>query len=277
VTTAVKIDSVLALHAQLNDMLAAVADLFEASSVDYRLAYGTVLGAVRHSSFIPWDFDVDITVPIDQYSHACRLLAHGLPNRYRLLDPRHDPQYEQLFSRVHLAGLHHKFAHIDIFPLVGTFERKSLRSVHMTASKQLRRAFYFKRKARSLLTSESLRRRLIGLGLASCMALLPAKLLIGAFGLLERIAELDPTGSCMNIGGSYGVSECMPVAMFMARADAELNGRIYPVPNPVSDYLSQLYGNFAQTPPPEAVADAFAFFERWYLPALRSVNLQIRM
>ena len=115
-----KIDSVDALQCQLWDMLVCVATVLEGAHVDYRLAYGTALGAVRHLDFIPWDFDVDITVRIDQYDVACRALSRGLPARYRLKTPRGDHEYEQLFARVHLANVHHKYAHVDIYPLVGT-------------------------------------------------------------------------------------------------------------------------------------------------------------
>jgi hypothetical protein len=112
VTTAEKI-AVFSRCQQLNDMLTAVTDLFEASSIDVRLPEGTVLEALRHTSLM--DFDVHLTVAIDKYSHPCRVRAHGRPSRYRLLDASQDPQYEHLFSRIHLAVLHHKFAHVAIF------------------------------------------------------------------------------------------------------------------------------------------------------------------
>jgi lipopolysaccharide cholinephosphotransferase len=268
-----KIDSVDALQHQLWDMLVCVATVLEAARVDYHLAYGTALGAVRHRDFIPWDFDVDITLPIDQYDAACRALSQGLPPRYRLSRPQGDHDYEHLFARVHLTTLHHKYAHVDLYPLVGTSSSPRLQAVHVKASTGLRRLFYYKRATAHLVTSAARSRRMAGRVLAVALAIVPASLLIWCFERLERAVPIRADGYCINVGARKVLG--IPTAHFRGQEIGVLRTRDFPLPRQVEEYLTRLYGNYSALPTEEYIAQAVAFFRSWYLPALREVDLQV--
>ena len=55
------------LHVTLIEILDYVVSLCEKHNIQYCLIYGSALGAYRHKGFIPWDDDMDIAMPRDDY------------------------------------------------------------------------------------------------------------------------------------------------------------------------------------------------------------------
>ena len=62
-----KIASIEELQKIELDILVSVVDYFEKNNISYFLAGGSMLGAVRHNGFIPWDDDIDVLVPRTDY------------------------------------------------------------------------------------------------------------------------------------------------------------------------------------------------------------------
>ena len=51
--------------------------------IPYYMLGGTMLGAIRHKGFIPWDDDMDFGVPIAYYDQLEEILKEELPSNYR--------------------------------------------------------------------------------------------------------------------------------------------------------------------------------------------------
>lgn len=63
------------------DILKYLKEICDQNSLKYYLAYGTLLGAVRHKGFIPWDDDVDVMMPREDYGRLVQIMK-GNPHPY---------------------------------------------------------------------------------------------------------------------------------------------------------------------------------------------------
>lgn len=80
------------------EILQYVASFCEKHSIRYYLAYGTLLGAIRHSGFIPWDDDVDLFIPRPDYNRLLQEFDNSEP--YELLSCFNTRDYVMPFSKV---------------------------------------------------------------------------------------------------------------------------------------------------------------------------------
>lgn len=98
-------DVLMRLQAIEFKMAVVIKDILERNGVRYVIEYGSLLGAVRHGGFIPWDDDFDFVVFEDDYEIASQALRHELPENYILHDSSSDPNYFYSFSKVrHLTS-----------------------------------------------------------------------------------------------------------------------------------------------------------------------------
>ena len=82
------------------EMAVAIKDIFERNNIRYVIEYGSLLGAVRHGGFIPWDDDFDYVVFEEDYERASESLRRELPPKFILHDVQSDPAYMYSFSKV---------------------------------------------------------------------------------------------------------------------------------------------------------------------------------
>ncbi len=96
--------------------------------LSYGMFNGSLLGAVRHGGFIPWDDDMDICMPRPDYERFIAHASEWLPAPYEFVCTENDPNYPLPFGKVQDASttlierLHLSYLggiYVDVFPLDG--------------------------------------------------------------------------------------------------------------------------------------------------------------
>lgn len=115
------------LHQIMLRMLTKIDAICEEENIPYFLIDGTLLGAIRHEGFIPWDDDVDIAMPRADYERFIQIASEKLGDDYFVQTIDSDPKYHQFYiplkirdnhsTLIEVYGKkHHEGVYIDVFP-----------------------------------------------------------------------------------------------------------------------------------------------------------------
>jgi lipopolysaccharide cholinephosphotransferase len=85
---------------RLLDILVEIDKICRKHDIKYWIDFGTLLGAVRHRGFIPWDDDIDVTMPTEDYHHFLEIAPKELPDHLFLQTKETDPTYRLLINKV---------------------------------------------------------------------------------------------------------------------------------------------------------------------------------
>lgn len=135
------INNTLAILQQVAlDMASAVDYICDSKGLRYSLGFGSLLGAVRHQGFIPWDDDIDLLMPREDYDTFAEVAASELPDYYKLqhfkmgTSNRYVMRVVNMRVPIHLESYDSEFndmhAWLDIFPLDGLPSSYFARRIH---------------------------------------------------------------------------------------------------------------------------------------------------
>ena len=249
------------------DVLLDVAAFCERENIAYSLCAGTLLGAVRHKGFIPWDDDIDIMMPRPDYEHFIRAYRSEKP--YKVVSAYSEDDFPFPYAVVNdtrTIKVEHKLrakctrhlgVNVDVFPLDPVPGDLAEAKKYYGDIKRLseRRESAVKRFGKGAsLVSTILRNVVIaGFRVMEALHLISVKKAVQATVDVARRFDGSRQG---RVGVTsiyhYDVRESHPAEVYEGRVPVEFEGHQFKGLLHSHEYLSGMYGNdYMQLPPEE--------------------------
>lgn len=243
------------VKAELLNLLVSFDSFCNVHNLRYSLDSGTLLGAIRHKGFIPWDDDVDISMPRPDYEKL-RGLRKELPQHLTLMDCR-DDECPTAFPKIcmntiraqepSLDGRFDEMLWIDIFPMDGVGgDRTSLEKTKEACRRAVRNYCWTRIKH----IDDSLIKRMVKQ---------LATLLIGEDKARKEILRLsqaiidDPGYEnaewVTSLIAPDKAAWRLPKEQYENMVGVEFEGRVFPAMSCWNEFLTMLYGDYMQLPP----------------------------
>lgn len=241
------------------DILDKIHEFCAERGLRYSLGGGTLLGAVRHKGFIPWDDDIDIMLPRPDYDRFLNEFVGVCPH-YVVQHYRND-DYAFPFAKVYddrTILIEHCITtgvFIDVFPVDGLPDESSINSYIKRMDKLARSVYHNTRSA--TMYSSFLRRwikRLLFHSRTKSIERLEAHL---------HSYDFDSSSYAGAIIGKYHEKEYMQIKAFKKYIDVVFEGKTYKAIADYDLYLSKHYGNYMELPPKEKQVGDHCF-EAWW-------------
>lgn len=244
------------------DILDEVHRICEKNGIRYYMIAGTLLGAVRHKGFIPWDVDIDIAMPRAEYERFAEIARVELKEHYSYVDHNTFGNYMRPHALVvrndtviHLKydGLNPKMydlgVYIDIFPLDNAPDEEHRREHH---ARKLKRICWLKDHRILYCYSYKAWRRYIHYTISFLLSWIPLRKLNQYQQKQMQKYRHEETKCICSMASQYAYAkQCMPWEIYGTPVLLEFEGRQYYAPEQYKQYLTRLYGDYMQLPPAE--------------------------
>lgn len=242
------------------EILEEIVRICDKYNLQYFLNYGTLIGAIRHQGFIPWDDDLDIGMIRDDYEKFLQVAKHELREKFYLQTTESDPDYWQAFAKIRKNGTlfeepsvssmsdnTHKGIFVDIFPLDYVKKNKGL-FVHIQSIlvRAIRETMYY--KSGVFLSKKKLRYK----NLDVLFEHFSMRTLCRMQSRIECIQNQKKSRYLADFNSiEHYLSAIYPINDFLPTRDWKFAGRIFKIPNNYDTYLRSIYGDYMKMPKEE--------------------------
>lgn len=242
---------------QMN-MLVPVVDMFEKNGLRYYLCGGTLLGAVRHKGFIPWDDDIDLLVPRPDYDAFVELArkqpllpeyefrSYDLGNSYdpccRLYD------LGTHVERDYIIDEHDKWLWLDVLPMDGAPDDDAELAAMYKKVHRLKRIMNLM-ESKPKTGKGALKKAVKPFFRTASRILFDKKKIAKKINDICRRYPFEEKDTVAGIAYGYGPQERMDRIAFTTPAEFEFEGLKLTGPSCYNYYLEALFGDYMKLPP----------------------------
>lgn len=232
------------------------------NDICYYIIGGTLIGAVRHKGFIPWDVDVDVAMPRPEYDRFKEICLDQLNKKFQYCDYMNVKNYDRphaivcvkntkLISRTDALCPERKNLGIfvDVFPLDKVPDDEKEKKRHIREINRFRKLRYLRIP---YYTSSSSVKRFGRRMIKFLLSWMSINKLNERMDKCMRKYENQSCSVLSNMAGRYSYeTESSEVLTFGKPVKLDFEGRKYNAPENYDKYLHHVYGDYMKLPPLE--------------------------
>ena len=225
-------------HQKCKEALQFINELAKQHDLRYYLIAGSVLGAVRHKGFIPWDDDIDIGIRIEDREKFESVVKQYLPEEFSFIEASPNHSYPRMFSKICYEGR----CCIDLWPLVPTYTDEIRSRVTWYIGKVLRKLHY-KKIGYTVSKFDFIAKAL-------SKPISDTRIMWWAHGN-ERLFLKQTPPAYINLYSVYSRNKELILREWLENSTyAEFEGLQVPIVGDTDVYLKHLYGDYMKKPVP---------------------------
>lgn len=230
-----------------------VTEICEKNNLKYFLDFGTLIGAIRHEGFIPWDDDIDISMPYDDYCKFIKICTQMNDNSdFFIQTSETDIEYYQFFAKMRKKNTtflekdakflnYNKGIYIDIFPLESTSKIGIIFKIKLVLAVTLNKICVFIKNPFPFIPFT------LAKFIRKIFYPVKAKYINKIIRCLLKNSKEKNYFFCLDNG--FNFDAIFKKYILSNYKNNKFEGKDYKIPSEYNIYLSKIYGNYMELPP----------------------------